>query len=66
MAFKVHTFSVIESFLETATPFLEEHEAFNSLPLGIALRIAEKPGWYQYPPFLALVKTPSQLWPWGH
>lgn len=47
------------SFLKNAQPFLERREAANSLILGIAIRLAERPDWTAQPPYLTCVTGDS-------
>lgn len=52
---KVHTYDSPEAFLERVEHALEEHEAINSLILGIAGQLAHEPGRYSTVPCLKSV-----------
>lgn len=58
---KLTRYESAPAFLSRAQAWLEEHEALNSLIVGIAVRLAEHPDRIKQPPYLATVEDKGAL-----
>jgi len=54
-------FDDAQQFYARAEPFLLAHEAEHNLPLGICSTLIQSPGYFEEPPYLALVEQADQV-----
>ncbi len=58
---QLRRFDDAQQFSARAEPFLLAHEAEHNLPLGICSTLIQSPGYFQEPPYLALVEQAGEV-----